>query len=385
MINRTWCSRDTERRGWGFGAAQLALALGLALAGCSGSGDSGPIGSDQGRASRSKAGDQGAGIVARVGDSVIERSVYEKEYRRALAQTAIGAAYTPRRDYDDPPSYRWCVHDRRLSAVGEDRKLTVAEMRDRCRRHIEGRTRWVLEALIEERWLVREAWRVGLETPTRLSPKQQAALRRTVVEKVLSSQDFRPSEEAITAYYAQHGDELAEPQQRDASAMFFPSKELARKASRALAIGAAWGATARKYAQDRAAVKLTKISEEGRDPLIELVFDARDRRPMGPVEADTGVYLVRLARVIPVRRFTRAELHDAISTYLAQRAKAQAALAYIETFLKRSRDITVCLGPKVSRCRNGSSAAYEDLGEGHGWTAPLPMPIRPTFHPAPGS
>jgi peptidyl-prolyl cis-trans isomerase C len=192
-----------------------------------------------------------------------------------------------------------------------------------------GVRRNVLDAFLEQRLLVLEARRLGRLEPS-ASPEQEQSAARSLLAEAAARVDVADAE--IEAYYVEHREELARPEQVTLRQILVPTLNEARDVKRRLARDPRSFeslAQTRSRAPEASAGGLMGTFSRGELPpdLESAAFDLKPGAASEPVQTPLGYHVMRVEARSPPREREleecRAEIRHALLRTKAEAAEAR--------------------------------------------------------------
>jgi foldase protein PrsA len=354
--------------------ALAAAGLGaIALSGCGGDGES--VSSDD---------------VARVGDTVIEKSDFDKWLRiNTRSQGGAGPSVVP-----DPPKFTRCVEAKRQvpQAKGQG-KPSSDQLKRLCKQEYEQLKRSVMRFLIEAQWIQQEAEaqnvKVSESEVKRLFETQRKqfypdaesykrflrasgmteeeilyrmrlnALQQKLNAKVRKGAKVKePSEAEIRRYYNRNKQRFAQPELRNVNVVLTKTEDEAQRAKAAVQGGQSFEQVAKRFSIDelskRQGGKL--LLAKGRQSIGPgpAAFTATKGELQGPVKTPYGYYVFEVTNITPASQPSFAKAKRSVRNQLATQPRQEAVEEYEKGFREKYRAKTVCAdGFEVPECKNG--------------------------------
>jgi foldase protein PrsA len=365
-------------------ACAAALAAGAAFAGCGN--------------------DVPAGSVAKVGDTTIEKSEFDKWMKSASAGSAQGGQVaTP-----DPPEFTKCVAAKKKQPVpkGADAP-SDAELKKQCKSEYDQLKGDVMQFLIQAEWVQLEAEEQGVkvsdqEVKNRLDEEKGRAfpgksgekryqqflktsgmteedilfrfkletLQQKLTQKVTKKQS-KVSDKEVEDYYAKNKKRFAEPEKRDLNVVLTKNKSRADAAKSELDSGGNFKSVSKEYSIDDASKqqggKLPDVAEGQQEQAFnDAIFEARKGVIQGPVKTTFGYYVFEVTKVTPASQQSLEQSRETIKNLLQSQRQQKSLDTFIKDFRKRYKEQTVCADDfAVAECKNAPKAKT-DTGAGSG-------------------
>src|SRR4051812_20108877 len=269
-----------------------------------------------------------AGSVAKVGDETITKQEFNKWLKTAAAGQAQsgGAATAP-----DPPDYKKCVAAKSKQPSQSKSKPSEAQLKKQCKQEYDQLKGEVMQFLIQSEWVQQEAVARDVkvsEAEVKRSfadQKKQAFPNDKAYKKFLASsgmtendilfrvkldqlqqkltqkvtQDAKKISDAdVSAYYAKHKKNFAQPERRDLRVVLTKTEAKANEAKKALDSGQPFKKVVKQYSIDEASKSqaglLPAVSEGQQEKAFDkAIFDAKKGRLEGPVKTQFGWYVFK--------------------------------------------------------------------------------------------
>jgi foldase protein PrsA len=376
--------------------ARTKLALALAVAGA-GAGVVAGCGNDV-----------PTGAVAKVGDSTITKSEFDKWLRTVVTgQAQGGTAAVP-----DPPDFTRCVAAKQKQPTPKGtEKPSATSLKKQCDQEFDQLKGEVMQFLIQSQWVQQEADAQDIKVSDAevkrsfADQKKQAfpndkAYREYLESSGLSEQDilFRvkldtlqqkltqkvtEKESKISGgdvedYYAKNKKRFAQPERRNLNVVLTKTKAKAEQAKRQLDRGAGFKTVAKRFSIDEASKtqggKLPDVARGQQEkPLDTAVFRAKRDRIQGPVKTQFGFYVFEVTKITPASQQSLEEARDTIRNLLRSQRQQKALDSFIKSFREDYKDKTICADDfRVAECDNAPESV--DTGPASGGTPRGPTP-----------
>jgi foldase protein PrsA len=353
--------------------ALTAAALGAAaLSGC-GDGESMPSDS-----------------VAKVGDTVIEKSDFDKWLRiNVRSQGGVGPSVVP-----DPPGFTHCVEAKRRGSQPKDQgKPSSEQLKRLCKQEYEQLKRAVMQFLVEAEWIQQEAEaqnvKVSESEVKRLFEAQRKqfyadaeaykrflrasgmteeeilyrmrlnTLQQKLNAKVRKGAKLKePSEAEVREYYEKNKERFAQPELRNVNVVLTKTEDEARRAKAELQKGQSFEQVAKRFSIDelskRQGGKLLLAKGRQSTGPGPVAFTARKGELQGPVKTPYGYYVFEVTNITPASQPSFVRAKRSVRNQLGTQPRQKAVDEYEQRFREKYRDKTVCAdGFKVAECKNG--------------------------------
>ena len=373
-------------------ACAAALAAGAAFAGCGN--------------------DVPAGSVAKVGDTTIEKSEFDKWMKSASAGSAQGGQVaTP-----DPPEFTKCVAAKKKQPVpkGADAP-SDAELKKQCKSEYDQLKGDVMQFLIQAEWVQQEAAARGIkvgdhEVKKRLEDEKARAfpgkkgearyqqflktsgmseedilfrfkletLQQKLTRKV-TEKESKVTDKDVAEYYAKNKNRFAQPERRDLNVVLTKSKGKASEAKSALSDGRSFKAVSKQYSIDQASKqqggKLPDVAEGQQEKAFnDAIFSAKKGSLKGPVKTQFGFYVFEVTKVTPASQQSLEQSRETIKNLLKSQRQQKALDKFIKDFRKRYKEKTVCADDfAVAECKNAPKGKTDTTSA----TTPQGQPQQP--------
>jgi len=336
-----------------------------------------------------------AGSVAKVGDSTIKKSDFDKWLNSASQGAAQGgAAAAP-----DPPSYSKCVAAKSKQAQPQGgKKPDNAALKKQCRQEYDQLKGDVMQFLIQAEWVQQEAKERDVkvsdqEVRNRLDEEKKRAFRgkngekryqdflkssgmseediifrfrlETLQQKLtqkVTREQSKVSEADIKAYYDKNKKRFAQPERRDLKVVLTKTKAKAEQARKALKRGQSFKAVAKTYSIDQASKrqggKLPDVTEGQQEKAFNnAIFEAKKGKLQGPVKTQFGYYVFEVTKVTAASQQSYEQSKQTIRNLLRSQRQQKSLDRFIKDFRERYKEQTVCADAyEVAECNNAPKA-----------------------------
>jgi foldase protein PrsA len=336
--------------------------------------------------------------VAKVGDTVVERSDFDKWLRvnaRGLLRGGRGAA-------PDPPEFSRCVaakrRQRRPKGAAEP---NAAQLKTLCKQEYEQLKRLVMEFLIEAEWVKREADAQGVKVSkseinryveaqkSQVFPNAKAyekylkssgmteddlryrmtinALQQKLKAKVLSRAKVKePSAAEVRRFYRANKQRFARPEVRTLNVVLTKTRGEAQQAMTALQAGQSFKEVAERFSIDEQSKRQggRLVVAEGRGSIGpgRAAFQAQQGELQGPIKTPSGYYIFEVTKVAPASKPSFDRVKQSVRAQLRVERQQRTVARFDERLEKKYREETVCADAfKVPKCKNGPK---ETTGDG---------------------
>ncbi|MBA2793076.1 MAG: peptidyl-prolyl cis-trans isomerase [Thermoleophilaceae bacterium] len=326
--------------------------------------------------------------VAKVGDSTITKD----EFNHWLKSAAAGQAQGNGAPAPDPPTYEKCVAGLKKQPTQPGApKPDDAALKKQCTQAYDQLRDQVMQFLIQAEWVQQEAATRGVKVSEAEvkkifdDQKKQAFPREADYAKFLKDSGmseadilFRlkleqlqtkltqkvtdgksdPSEAEIKAFYEKNPKQFAVPESRDVNLVLTKTEAKAKEAQSQLEDGKKFKAVAKKFSIDEATKsqggKLSALTKGQQDKeLEEAAFAADKGKLVGPIKAQFGYYVFRVADIKEATQPTLEEVKDRIKQQLKSTNEQKVLNDFVEDFRERYKDKTECSEDfRVAECGN---------------------------------
>jgi len=327
--------------------------------------------------------------VAKVGDSVIKKSEFDRWLKTAVAggQQQGGPASVP-----DPPDFKKCIAagKRQPTAQGGGTP-PEKQLKERCKDQYVQLKSDVMQFLIQAQWVRQEAERQDVKVsdaeinkqfqdqkksqfPTAKGYQQFLktsgltekdilfrvkldALQMKLTQKVTRDQ-AKITAADVKEYYGKNKKRFAQPERRNLNVVVTKSKAKADEAKKALDGGRRFKAVSKKFSIDQTSKaqggKLPDVSKGQQEPtLSKAVFAAKKGKVDGPVKTQFGYYVFEVSQVKAASQQSQAQATDTIRNVLKSSRERKALSKFIKDFRNRYKDETNCADEfRVAECKN---------------------------------
>lgn len=333
-----------------------------------------------------------SGNVARVGDTLIPRSVYDADYAAGLRQVQAKGGMTY-----DPPRFARCIAAKRAQPTARAPPPSAERLRDQCRRDLKRFKSATMQDVLEREWVKQEAERKGIKVSRATLDKRLKQIRtasfRTEAEykralettgatqgllraqllQALTVEALRKrakaeappvSAEAVRPYYYTHRKRYSVTPTRDFHLVLTKTREQAAQAKRALDAGESWARVAKRYSTDETADQGGHQSNFPRSgeykQLDKVLFAAPKGAVMGPAKIELGWLVFRVDRIVNGGPIPLERVRGQIRAELQATRETEAAATFLDRFHERYRRMTVCApeyrAPKCGKLTDGPPA-----------------------------
>lgn len=351
--------------------------------------------------------------VARVDNESITKTQFNHWMGVAQA-TSQGAAPTARTVYN-PPDFTACVTKLKATspkpAKGQP-KPTDASFKAQCKTQYDQFRDQVLQFLISEKWIRKEAKDQGIKfTGADLNKefakvKKQSfpkpadftkflkdsgmtvddaklqvgfnALSTKLREKVVKDADTVTNAD-ISKYYAKNKSKFAEAEKRDIRVVLTKTKAKADQAKAAIEGGQSWKTVTKKFSIDKASAAkggvlagLPKGNQE--KTLDDAIFGAEKGKLTGPVKTQFGYYVFSVQKITAAKQQTLKQASAAIKQQLTKTRQDSVVTKFSDDLRKKWKAKTNCRKGYVTQdCKNAPKVNT---------TATAATPQQPTPQPS---
>ncbi len=311
-----------------------------------------------------------------------------------IAQSTSGAPPAGGKTVYKPPEFTACVAKLRTTspkpAKGQP-KPTDAVFKAQCKRDYEQYRDTVLQFLIREKWIRKEAEDQGVKFPTselnkefnkikdaqfKTEPEYQKFLKDAGMtdadaklnvtyntlstklrDKVNKAAD-KVTNADIAAYYNKNKKRFAEPEKRDIRVVLTKTKAKADQAKAALDAGQSWKAVTKKFSIDAASKAkggalegLPKGNQE--KTLDDAIFGAEQGKVTGPVKTQFGYYVFSVQKVVVAKQQSLKQASAAIKQQLETETQTKASTKFGADLEKKWKAKTNCRKGYITQdCKN---------------------------------
>jgi foldase protein PrsA len=362
-----------------------------------------------------------AGSVAKVGDTTIEKSEFDKWMKSAAAGSAQGGQVTE----PDPPEFTKCVAAKKKQPVpkGSDTP-SDAGLKKQCKSEYDQLKGDVMQFLIQAEWVQQEAEEQNVkvsdqEVKNRLDEEKSRAfpgkagekryqqflktsgmteedilfrfkletLQQKLTHKVTAKKS-KVSGKEVEDYYEKNRKRFAEPERRDLNVVLTKNKAKADQAKSELDDGGDFKSVSEKYSIDDASKeqggKLPDVAEGQQEQAFnDAIFDARKGIIQGPVKTTFGYYVFEVTKVKPASQQSLEQSRETIKNLLQSQRQQKSLDTFIKDFRKRYKEQTVCADDfAVAECKNAPKAKTDtgaaSGGNPQGQQTPAPQGQAPS-------
>ena len=357
------------------------------------------------------------GAVAKVGDSTISQSEFDKWLKTAASSQTQpgGTAAVP-----DPPDFEACVAAKEKVPVPKGQsKPSESALKKQCKTEYDTLKREVMQFLIQAEWVQQEAEKQDIkvsdaeikrsfEDQKKASFPTDKAYNEFLKTSGMSEEDIlfrvklnelqtkltqkitksatKISEDDVKAYYDKNEKRFAQPERRDLRIVLTKDEAKANEAKAALESGEDFKTVAKQYSIDEASKaqggKLPAVAKGQQEKsLDEAVFSAEKGTLEGPVKTQFGWYVFEVDKITPASQQSVQEASETIKNLLRSQRQQKALDDFIKDFREDYRSDTSCADDyEVAECSNGpdetdTGAASGGAPQGQGQTQqPTPTP-----------
>jgi len=334
--------------------------------------------------------------VAKVGDSVITQSEFDKWLRTASAGQSTGGHEVA---VPDPPDFQKCVAAKAKQPVAKgQQKPSNADLKKQCEDEYETLRREVMQFLIQAEWVLQEADQQGVEVSDKeversLEEQKDASfpnekayqefikssgmsekdilfrvkldqLQQKLTQKITESAE-KVSDEDIADYYDKRKQDFAQPERRDLRVVLTKNEAKADEARSAIEGGQSFAQVAKQYSIDEASKaqggKLPAVAKGQQEKALDqAVFAAKKGELTGPVKTQFGWYVFEVTKVQPASQQSLDESKETIRNLLRSERQQKTLNDWIKDFREDYRADTSCADDyRVAECEN---APKEETG-----------------------
>ena len=223
-------------------------------------------------------------------------------------------------------------------------------------------------------------------------------LSQRIQEEVLGIEPPDIPADEVAAYYEQNIDQFETPETRDVRLLLNTDQAKVEQAFTQLSQDdspASWKQATKKFSIDEATAALGGLTQgvvkgQNEPVLDEAIFSAPEGQVVGPVETDTGFYVLQVESITEAStQPLDQQTSDQIEQTLASEKQQEIATAYQADFLAEWRARTVCADDyAIDRCGNAppppDGCAGDDEGEEPGVDPATGEPLEgcPAFVPS---
>ena len=339
-----------------------------------------------------------AGSVAKVGDSKIEKTEFDRWMKIAAISsqgpTAPGAPKPAGPQIPQPPDFKQCIDQKKKTAPKPAKgqpQTTDEQLKTQCKTEYEGLRDQVMQLLIQNEWVEGEAKEQGVKVSEadvkkafaqqkkQSFPKEKdyqeflktsgfteadilfrvrlEQLSNKLREKVVKGKD-KVDDKQIQAYYDKNKARFAQPERRDLRVVLTKNEGRANEAKRALEGGGSWQSVAKRFSIDQASKnqggKLLAVAKGQQEPALDkAVFAAKRNQLTGPVKTQFGFYVFEVQKITPKSQQSLEQAKATIRGILASENQQKALNKFIDDFKKQWKEETVCAKSYVTAdCSN---------------------------------
>jgi foldase protein PrsA len=324
--------------------------------------------------------------VAKVGDNAISKDTFN-HWMQVAAISSQGAQQTgataPKASVPDAPDFKACIANKAKTAPKPAKgqpKPTNATFKTQCSQEYDGLKQQVLQFLISSQWIQGEAADQGVKVSDKDVDKQFAttkkqsfpkpkdfdnflktsgmtltdikfrvkldALSNALRKKITTGKD-KVSDAQIQAYYDKNKSRFAQPERRDLRIVLTKTAAKAAEAKAALAGGASFKDTAKKFSIDQASknqggVLLAVAKGQQEKALDTAVFAAKKGGLNGPVKTQFGYYIFTVTKITPASQQSIKDATATIKQLLASQNQQKALDAFVKGFRTKWKGKTNC-------------------------------------------
>ena len=359
------------------------------------------------------------GAVAKVGDSTISQSEFDKWFKTA----ASGQAQAGQTAVPDPPDFTKCVAAKGKTPVPKGTpKPTSAALKKQCKTEYDTLKREVMQFLIQAEWVQQEAEKQDIKVsdaevkssfadqkkasfPTDKAYKQFLEtsgmseedilfrvklneLQEKLTQKITKSAT-KISDEDVKEYYDKNKKRFAQPERRDLRIVLTKTEAKANEAKAALDGGQDFKQVSKDFSIDEASKaqggKLPSVAKGQQEKsLDEAVFNAKKGTLEGPVKTQFGWYVFEVTKIVPASQQSLEEATETIKNLLRSQRQQKTLDDWIKNFREDYKAETNCASDfEVAECKNGpdeatdTGAASGGAPQGQG-QAPAPQQQAPS-------
>ena len=339
--------------------------------------------------------------VAKVDDAVIEKRTFDHWMQIAAisSQGPTQGAAKPKVSIPQPPEFTECVAQKKTTAPKPAKgqpQPKDEDLKAQCKQEYEGLRDQVMQLLIQNEWVTREAEQQNVEvTDAEVKkafeeqkkqsfpkPKDYENFLKTsgfteedilfrvrleqlstkLREKVTKGKD-QVSDEQIKTYYDKNKQRFAQPERRDLRIVLTKDKAKADEAKAALEGGDTWKSVAKEFSIDQASKNqggtLLAVAKGQQEPALDkAVFAAKKSELTGPVKTQFGWYVFSVQKITPASQQTQEQAAQTIKGILASENQQKALDAFIKDFQKEWKEKTNCRKGYVTQdCKNAPKVA----------------------------
>jgi foldase protein PrsA len=337
--------------------------------------------------------------VAKVDDELITKKSFD-HWMTVAAISAQGPAQqgkaAPKPQIPDAPEYTQCVANKKKTAPKPAKgqpKPKDADLKAQCKQEYEGLRDQVMQLLIQNEWVTREAEQQNVKVSDAEVKKQFEQQKKQSFPKEKDYQEFlktsgfteedvlfrvrleqlsnklrekvtkgkdKVTDAQIKAYYEKNKQRFAQPERRDLRIVLTKPDQKARAeaAKKALESGQSWKSVAKKYSIDQASKnqggELLAVAKGQQEPALDkAVFAAEKGKLTGPVKTQFGWYVFEVTKSTKASQQTLQQASQTIKGILASENQQKALDKFIKSFQKEWKEKTNCRKGYVTQdCKN---------------------------------
>lgn len=206
-------------------------------------------------------------------------------------------------------------------------------------------------------------------------------LSERIQEQVLGA-GSEVSDDEITNYYESNIQQFTTPESRDVRLILNPKREKVEQARELLAEDdsqKSWKRVAKRFSTDEGTsnnggLRQAVMRGQNEQKLDEAIFGAAEGELVGPVETDSGFYVLQVTKINPeTTQELNEQTREQIRQTLAAQREQRIASRFQTEFTTKWRSRTICVEDFVTdRCSNAEPPADACQGDDDGEEPPAP-------------
>ena len=355
-----------------------------------------------------------AGAVAKVGDSTIEKSEFNKWLATAAKGTTQGGTAAVPDPEDD---FEKCAQSVVSQPVPQgSKKPSEDDARKQCKDQYEQLKDEVMQFLIQAEWVEQEAENQGVkvsdaEVQRSLEDQKKQAFPKekdyqeflkssgmseedilfrvkidslqTKLTQKITEDEGKVSDEDVEEYYDENKETFAQPERRDLNVVLTKTEDKGQEAFEQLKDGESFKSVSKEFSIDEASKaqggKLPDVAKGQQEKALDsAVFSAAKGELEGPVKTQFGYYVFEVSDITPASQQTLDQAKETIKNLLRSQQQQKALDGFIKDFREEYKDKTDCADDYViAECSNAPKEKT-DTGPASGGSPQTPTPQAPS-------
>ena len=321
--------------------------------------------------------------VIQVKDQTIKKSTFDHWTQIIANSQRAQTGQKGKATVPDAPEFTKCVAEKKKAAPKPAKgqpEQTPEQLKAACKTDFETIKNQALQLLVRSTWLDQEAARQGVEVKDKDVEKRvaeqrkqsfpnekdwqeflgqlgatqsdiafdarQGLLEQKITEKITKDSQ-KVSEAEIKKYYDKNKKQFADPERRDLRIILTKDKAKADQAKSAIAGGASFKDTAKKFSIDEATkgqggVLVGVVAGQQEKALDEAIFKADLSKLSGPIKTQFGWYVFKVTKITEAKQRPQKEVAAQIKQIVQSEKRNKAINAFSKEYRERWKEETEC-------------------------------------------